>query len=129
MRPPRDIGAVPAAGIIAEFEDRSGVWGQTAPTRVWAAPTVLRLGLVLSPEFGRGEATSRTRWVPPANKKSAPSVLRHRGEPTVFACGFGSAWVYARQQERRPAHFAGLPPCAGRCEDGPQSGSAEAVRL
>lgn len=48
--PPRDIGAVPVAGIIAEFENRSGVWGQTAPTRVWAAPTALRLGLVLSPE-------------------------------------------------------------------------------
>jgi hypothetical protein len=40
------------------------------------------------------------------------------GNPRLSACGFGSARSYARQQERRPALFAGLPPCAGRCEDG-----------
>ncbi len=62
----------------------SGVWGQTAPTRVWAAPTVLRLGLILSPESGRGAATSRTRRVPPRIECPALSVLRQRGEPGAF---------------------------------------------
>lgn len=85
----------------------SGVWGQTAPTRVWAAPNVLRLGLVLSPESGRGAATSRTRRVPPVLKAWPYLCCVSGGNPRPFACGFGSAWFYARQQERRPAFSCG----------------------
>jgi hypothetical protein len=91
----RDIGAVAAACITAELENPSGVWGQTAPTRVWAAPTVLRLGLVLSPESGRGAATPRTRWVPPVLKAWRYLCCVSGGNPRPFACGFGSAWFYA----------------------------------
>jgi hypothetical protein len=70
-------------------------------------------------------ATSRTRWVPPVLKAWHYLCCVSGGNPRPFACGFGSAWFYARQQERRPASFAGLLPCAGRCEDGSRSGTDE----
>ena len=79
----RDTGAV-AAACTTELENPSGVWGQTAPTRVWAAPTVLRLGLVLSPESGRGAATPRTRRVPPVLKSLAAICAASAGGTRVF---------------------------------------------
>lgn len=126
----RDIGAVAAACTTEDLKNPSGVWGQTAPTRVWAAPTVLRLGLVLSPESGRGEATyPRAVGARPLSEFQPCRCGGSGGNPRCFACGFGSAWFYARQQERRPASFAGLLPCAGRCEDGSRSGTAEAFTV
>lgn len=104
----RDIGAV-AAACATEVEKPLGGLGADSPQRVWAGPTVLRLGLVLSPESGRGAATSRTRWVPPVSDARRYLCCIGGGNPRLFACGFGSAtrFLNARQQERRPASFCG----------------------
>lgn len=105
-----------------------GGLGADSPQRVWAAPTVLRWGLVLSPEFGRGAATSRTRWVPPAIGTWPCRRGVVGGKPRLSRAGLGARGFTRDIKKRRPASFAGLLPYAGRCEDGPQSGTAEEVR-
>ena len=90
----------------------------------------LLLVLILSPQFGRGAATSRTRWVPPDNGSWGIIAVASAGGTHDFArAGLGARDSTRDSKNAGPRLFAGLPPCAGRCEDGPQSGTAEALWL
>jgi hypothetical protein len=99
----RGITAAANAGLIliprhrsgrCRLHDRTrkplGGLGADSPQRVWAAPTVLRLGLVLSPEFGRGAATPRTRWVPPVSRAGRYLCCLGGGNPRVSRAGLGA---------------------------------------
>jgi hypothetical protein len=110
-------------------ENPSGSGGRQPPRGCGQRPRSCGWGWFCRLNPGGGRRPPARDGCPPYRVPGATCVASAGGTRGPFACGFGSAWFYARQQERRPAPFAGLLPCAGRCEDGSRSGTAEAFSV